>query len=66
MARLARFNYKVHYKPGRLHSNLDVLSRFLMEQPQGDVNQCQEDMEATPILASTELCRNVLVVKSSQ
>lgn len=48
VARLAQFNYTIHYKPGRSNGNADALSRFPHDQPQEDIDQRLEEYEVVP------------------
>lgn len=48
VAQLPHFNYKIHYKPGRLNGHVDALSCFPVEEPMGDLEMSREDLEVAP------------------
>lgn len=45
VARLAKFSYKIRYRPGKSNANADALSRFPVDLPYGLTEEEREDQE---------------------
>lgn len=57
VAHLARFKYKIHYKPGKFNGQVNALSRYPAESLSEDIDLDQKDMEVVPVLPSAaSLC----------
>lgn len=50
VTRLAQFNYKICYKPGRNNGHADALTRYLVEHTGEDLALSHENMEVAPVL----------------